>query len=351
MLALPDRLTAAQPRAPARSTASLGSQVDRYLFGLSRKAQFTGAAAIAKHGTTLFSKGYGMADRAHHVANRPDTIYPMAGVSHSFSILAIMQLLQRGRVKPGDAICEYIAGCPAGWRHLTIQSLENGRAGLPDVDWGSATSLTQAFATCKASALGLGPGEQAHFGNCGTYIRAAIILRVTGKPWATFLQENIWHPAGMAHTGRLTDALKPPKRAAAYSGGGPGDDGGYNNNYAAYSTVLDVERYDRALFGGQLLGSAWLRTMMTPQALVEPPDPTDPKTMPAARNLHYGYFWRIGSLFAHRLVFSADHAGSFQVINLHFPDTGVDIVVVSNDDTNQIGRITQEVARLTLHAR
>jgi CubicO group peptidase (beta-lactamase class C family) len=351
MLALPDRLTAAQPRAPARSTASLGSQVDSYLVGLSKKAQFNGAVAIAKHGTDLFSKGYGMADRAHHVANRPATIYPMAGVSYSFSVLAIIQLLQRGRVKLGDAICKYIAGCPASWGHVTIQSLENGRAGLPGVEWGSATSLTQAFATCKATAPGLDPGTQAHFGNCGTYMRAAIIQRVTGKAWAMFLQDNVWHPAGMAHTGRLTDALKPPKRAAAYSGSGSGNDGGYSNTYAAYSTVPDVERYDRALFGGKLLGSTWLRTMMTPQAVVESPDPTDAKTMPAARNLHYGYFWRIGNLFGHRVAFSADDAGSFQVINLHFPDTGVDIVVVSNDDTNQIGRITQEVARLTLHAR
>jgi len=353
VLVIPGRLAAAPQRAPAhlsRRTATVGPQLDRYLAGLSRKAQFSGAVAIAKHGTILFSHGYGMADRAHHVPNRPDTRYLLPGVSHSFSILAIVQLLQRGRVKLGDAICTYIAGCPASWRHVTIQSLETGRAGLPNVDWPSARSFNQAYATCKATPLGLDPGIQAHFGNCGTYMRAAIIQHVTGLPWATYLQANVWRPAGMAHTGRLTTALKPPQRAAAYSGGGPGKNGGYNNHYAAYSTVLDVERYDRALFGGKLLGSTWLRTMLTPQAVVEPPDPSDPKTMPAAKHLEYGYFWKIGSLFGHRVIYTADEGNSFRAINLHLSDDGVDIVVVSNDDMNQIGRVAQEIARLTLHA-
>jgi CubicO group peptidase (beta-lactamase class C family) len=331
-------------------TATLGSQVDGYLAGLAAKADFSGAVVVAKQGSILFSKGYGMADRAHHVANRPDTLYPLAGVSHSFSVVGVVQLLQRGSVKLGGAICTYIAGCPASWRSVTIQSLENGRAGLADVDWGSATSLSQAYATCKATPLGLDPGVEAHFGNCGTYMRAAIIQRVAGESWATFLQANVWHPAGMAHTGRLTDALQPPMRAAAYSGTSAGNDRGYRNYYQAYSTVLDVQRYDQALFSGKLVDARWLQTLIAPQAVVEPPDPTDPKYMPAVTNLHYGYYWRSGILFGRRVVFTADDTGSFKAINLHLPEGSLDVIVVSNDDTNQIGQIAQEVVRLVLTA-
>jgi CubicO group peptidase (beta-lactamase class C family) len=152
------------------------------------------------------------------------------------------------------------------------------------------------------------------------------------------------------NTGQLTAALQPPKRAAAYSGSAPGTDGGYSNYYQAYSTALDVERYDQALFSGKLVDASWLRTMIAPQAVVEPPDPTDPKVMPAATNLHYGYYWRIGTLFGHRVVFTADDTGSFQAINLHLPEGSLDVSVVSNDDTNQVGQITQGVVRLVLTA-
>lgn len=350
MLTIPGRPASAQrPDHLSRLTATVGSQVDKYLAGLTRKSEFSGTVVVTNHGRMLFSKGYGMADRADHVMNRPDTLYPIAGVSHSFAVLGVVQLLQRGRVRLGNSICTYIARCPAIWQHVTIQSLEDARVGLADVDWGSATSLNQALETCETSALGLGPGVQAHFGNCGTYMRAAIIQRVTGKPWATFLRDSIWGPAGMAHTARLTGTLKPPKRAAAYSGSAPGNDSGWANYYQAYSTPLDVERYDQALFGGKLVGSTWLKTMMTPQAAVGPLDPTDPKWMPSAKSLRYGYYWQIGSVFGHRIVFTADDSDSFRAINLHFSDDGVNVIVVSNDDTNQIGRIAQEVARLTLN--
>src|SRR5947209_1519597 len=276
------------PDHPARSAVTVGSQVDRYLTGLSKKAKFSGVVAVSKHGTILVSKGYGMADRAHRAMNRPDTLYPGIGGSMGYSILAVVQLIERGKVKEGNGICTYISGCPAMWQHLTVRSALTGRAGLPDIDWESSTGgVQQAFATCKATSLGLPTGAQAHFANCGTYVLAAIISRMTGKPWATALRDNIWKPAGMSRTGRLTHALKPPRRAAGYSGSGPGTDSGYENYYLAYSNVLDVQRYDQALFGARLVGSRWLQTMMTPQAGIEPPDPTSPMWMPAAKNLHY----------------------------------------------------------------
>jgi CubicO group peptidase (beta-lactamase class C family) len=153
----------------------------------------------------------------------------------------------------------------------------------------------------------------------------------------------------MAHTGRLLDALKPPKRAAAYSGSGPGTDNPWSNYYQAYSTALDVERYDRALFEGKLVSSRWLERMLEPQAVAGPPDPTDRMAIPAAKSLHYAYDgWTTGVLFGQRVVFFAGSLGSFGGVNLHFPDEGVDIFVVSNDDTNQIGRIAQQVVKLTL---
>src|SRR5512136_1265150 len=56
------------------------TQVDEILAGMTSSGNFTGSVMIAQDGKVLLSKGYGFADRALEIPNRPETRFHLASI-------------------------------------------------------------------------------------------------------------------------------------------------------------------------------------------------------------------------------------------------------------------------------
>src|ERR671910_504562 len=70
------------------------------------------AVGVAVRGKPVLMKAYGMADLEHNVANTPDTVFESGSVAKQFTAMAIMLLVQDGRLSLDDQVRKYIPALP-----------------------------------------------------------------------------------------------------------------------------------------------------------------------------------------------------------------------------------------------
>ena len=119
---------------------SLGHKVDRFLTGLAAHNNVSGAAVVERGGKVILSKGYGWADRAHHIKNGPNVKYPTFG-----SLMGIMAALRLERAHKLDlrrSVCAYLDRCPKAWSRMTVQQVVSGTSGLQSASLGSSQGTT-----------------------------------------------------------------------------------------------------------------------------------------------------------------------------------------------------------------
>ena len=118
------------------------------------------------------------------------------------------------------------------------------------------------------------PGAKYSYNNCGYYLLAAILEKTTGKTYAELLQEKILAPAGMTDSGVDSSRAVLPRRAYGYTTDlATGLQTAFHHEVSSafgagdiYSTVEDLYRFDRAIYGDQLLSAETRRLMFTPQS-------------------------------------------------------------------------------------
>jgi CubicO group peptidase (beta-lactamase class C family) len=164
------------------------------------------------------------------------------------------------------------------------------------------------------------PGERFAYSNSGIVTLGAVIEKVTGMPYESYIQENILEPAGMTATGVNYPEEVVPNRASGYTKSVSGKsftgailqvppasaDGGIE------TTVHDLLAFDRALYGESLLTAASKERMFTP-------------------NLeNYGYCWRVTVDNGRRTIGHGGGAPGVSASFMRYPDDDVTIIVLSN---------------------
>ena len=189
------------------------------LFKLDNLAGSPGcAAAVIKDGSVVFKKGYGMANLEYDIPITPSTIFDIASVSKQFTGLAISMLSQQGKIALNDDARKYLPDLPNFGKVITIRHLLHHTSGLRD--WPE----TLAYAGWRENdpilfedimrmlrnqkELDFLPGERYTYSNTGYNVLAAIVEKVSGKPFAQWTQENIFVPLQMNSSYFLDDPNK-----------------------------------------------------------------------------------------------------------------------------------------------
>jgi YVTN family beta-propeller protein len=328
-------------QAASHSDVSVAASLDAYITGLSGPSTFSGTVLVARHGTILLSKGYGMADRAHKVPNSPNTPYQVNGVSTSLAFLGALLLEQQGKLVDAAQICRYLTGCPASWKPTTVHMVLNGTSGLPGFDSGTpGRTFSQSLRLLQDSPLAGKPGSQIGYVDNGESLVLPLITeKISGVSWGAFLQHYVFGPAGMTHSGQLTPASAPPGLAQSYSGSTVASDpaavSSTSSYFVAYASAPAVYAYDNALFGGKLVDTATMQRLFTPR--IPAPAPTA-----AFGKARYGFWWRTGQVAGHQAVYTVRETTA----NLRFVQDGVTIVVIGNDVDNVVGDVAAHLAAL-----
>src|SRR5256885_552576 len=220
-------------------------------------------------------------------------------------------------------------------------------------DWSSdvcSSDLTEEELVRKIAGLPLDfqPGENWSYSNSGYLLLGVLIRDVTGEFYGDFLQQRIFRPLQMTSTRIISEADIVPNRSAGYRL----VNGELKNQEwvapslnttadgALYTNVLDLAKWDAALYTEKLLKTSSFGQMWAPVRL------NSGKTYP------YGFGWSIAEVNGHRLL---EHGGSWQGFTMHilrYVDDRLTVVVMTNLDSGHAdpSKIAQGVAAIYVPA-
>jgi len=319
---------------PRLSASALAQAVDQRLTRQTQDGLFSGAVLIAKNGQVLFQRAYGLADRESGKPNDLNTQFRFGSMGKMFTMVAIMQLVQDGKIDPAAPIGRYLADYPNQdvATKVTVANLLTHTGGTgdifgPDFDAHKASlrDLKDYVDLYGKRPLDFAPGSRVAYSNYGFILLGRIVEAVSGLSYDAYLQRNIFDPAGMASTGNLPESTVLPHRAAGYMGP-PGqlkraDDTLPVRGTSAgggYSTVGDFNRFAEALAAHKLLRAETLRQLM--DGGVKAAD---------GQFIRYDFGGTIGTdrFFGH-----GGGAPGMNGMLQHFIDSGYTVVVLANRD-------------------
>ena len=340
--------------------AALGQSVDNhfgavetYVKGEMDRQHIPGLALlVARDGKTVRAQGFGFANLEHRVTVKPETIFQSGSVGKQFTATAVMMLVEEGKIGLDDSITKYFPEAPATWEPVTVRHLLSHTGGFTDYpkDFDFRKDYTEAelFKVVAAIPLAFPPGTKWKYSNLGYLTLGILIHRVTGKFYGDMLEERIFQPLGMQTTRIMSEADIIPNRAAGYrlvKGQVKNQEWvsptlNTTADGSLYSSILDLAKWDAALYTEKLLKRSSLEQMWTPVKL------NDGKP----NRGHYGFGWEITNSHGHRLI---AHQGSWQGFETQisrYVDDKLTVVVLSNLAGAEPGKIAEGVADIYLSA-
>jgi CubicO group peptidase (beta-lactamase class C family) len=330
----------------ARSVATALDTVDLFVAAEMSRQHIPGLSlAVVRAGKVIKAQGYGTADLEHEIPVTPQTVFKIGSVSKQFLATGIMLLVQDGRLSVEDPIVTHFAGAPESWGGITLRHFLTHTSGVlregPAFDPLKVQPDSVVIRSAFARPLEFATGSKYQYCNVCYFTLADIIARVSGKPWDGFLAERVFHPMGMTATRTTTTTELVPHRARGYTW----RDTGYVNapeflalrpSGAFLSTVLDLAKWDAALYEDRVLTKGSRTAMWTPVRLTD------------GGASGYGFGWQLDSLDGHWRVHHGGSLPGFRAEMARFPNDSLTVIVLTNGDGASPGVITRDVARIYL---
>lgn len=340
LLVLVSAVCQAQTRHSAEIDRLIRAHVEKFgVVGLS--------VAVAKDGQIVEQKAYGFADLEHQVPVKPETKFRLASISKPVTAVAVMKLVEQGKVKLEEDARTYAPKFPQKEHPFTVRQLLCHQSGIRHYR-GEAESK-EAFLTVEAGLrrfaddpLLYKPGERYLYSTYAYTVLGLVIEGASGKEYRAFLEEEVFRPAGMANTLAEENRLIIPNRARGYRRGADGkpvNSEFMDNSYkwaggGLVSTASDMARFGSAILQGKLLKPETVSLMWTPQI------PSDN----SQRNYCLG--WTKGTIEGQTVY---QHGGSqtgARSMMIVIPDKGVSLCVLTNYENNSPGELAVAIASL-----
>lgn len=229
-------------------------------------AGFTDVDGLVWQGTT------GVVD-AGGAAPGPDTIYGIGSTSKMFATVAVMQLVDQGRVDLDLPVARYLPAFTMQspqYRQITVRMLLDHSAGFPGSAYANAFTTVpytnyarDVMANLARSSLKHTPGAMSVYCNDCFTVAGEVVAAVSGMPFTTYVDMEILAPLGMTESEYITGALPPAGTAARVVRDGKDAPFEITNVYASgglMSTPTDMAAFARMLMnGGAVAGDKLLK--------------------------------------------------------------------------------------------
>lgn len=246
-------------------------QLDTFFEKKFNATTFNGTVLFAERGRIIFEKSYGFSDWKKKDSLNIESTFNLASASKPFTAIALLQLVEQGKINLTDAVEKYIPSFP--YIGIDIHQLLTHRSGLskydhfcdqPDSIWPDKhksihnKDVIDIMAAIIPQVAYL-PNTHHYYSNTNYMLLAQIIENVSGITFKEYIQNNIFTPCEMNNTVLYTrdnsdELINPAKGYTGshtecidiYLNGAVGDKG-------IYSDVHDMLKFDEALYNGTLL--------------------------------------------------------------------------------------------------
>ncbi|PYQ38514.1 MAG: serine hydrolase, partial [Acidobacteria bacterium] len=294
--------------------------------------------------------GFGVANIELQVPVKPETIFQSGSVGKQFTATAVMMLVEAGKIGLNDPLTKYFPEAPPSWKDVTVRELLSHTGGFGDYpkdfnfrkDW----TEPQLLKLVESIPLAYPPGTKWEYSNLGYLTLGILIHRVSGEFYGDFLRQRIFQPLGMQATRIISEADIVPNRAAGYRL----VKGELKNQEwvapamnttadgSLYFSIVDLSKWDAALYDGKLLKPSSFDLMWTPVKLKDG----------QPNKAGYGFGWFIEGRNGHRCI---HHDGSWQGFETaidRYVDDHLSVVALTNLAGAKPGEITKHVAEMYL---
>ena len=335
----------------ATAQQSTSDAVAQYVTAEMQRQHIPGVALlVSRDGKPIRAQGFGLSNVELQVPVKPETIFQSGSMGKQFTATGIMLLVEEGKINLDDSITKYFKDAPAAWKPVTVRHLLSHTGGFTDYpkdfDFRKDYTEDQILKIIEGIPLAFAPGSKWSYSNLGYATLGILIHRVSGKFYGDFLQERIFRPLGMSTTRIISEADIVPNRAAGYRL----VKGELKNQEwvaptlnttadgSLYFSILDLAKWDAALYTEKILKRSSLDDMWTPVKLNNGKSNSD----------HYGFGWFIEEKKGHCVI---GHSGAWQGFKTHisrYVDDKLTVVVLANLSEADPGKIAEHVAEMYL---
>ena len=353
LLFLPFYLSAQQPGEKVVGETSV--KIDQYLTQLAKERNYSGGLLILKNGETIFSKGYGWANREEKIPFTSATLGSMGSITKAFTAAGILKLYQNKKLKLTDPLKKFFPTVLADKQNITIHQLLTHSGGFVEFlagDQGDFEKIeTEEYLKRTFSQpLAFTPGTKAVYTNVGMSLLGIIIEKVSGLDYESFLRLELFLPNKIQSIGYQFPTTAGLFIAHGYqsgkdwgthplryekAGGGP-----YWNlkaNGGLEASLDDMARWANAITNKKLLADSLLTKMFNPQILEEGYD----------GNSSFGYGCNISkSRRGTKMIDNGGSNGIYHARMIRLPEEGLIFYMITNENAINTNQVLPNVTQL-----
>ncbi|MDX6679883.1 MAG: hypothetical protein QOE31_3935 [Solirubrobacteraceae bacterium] len=199
-----------KPALAAGPTAATLERMDRSIVARMPANGVPGfAVAVVAGGRVVHARAFGVADDSGRRVT-PDTPFLLASSTKSLTALAVMQLVDAGKVNLDAPIRRYVpefslAGDAA--ERITVRQVLQHTSGLPSNAAGgpilklaAAGTAQQALGELRGKSAASAPGDKMAYVNANYVLAGLLVEHVSGERYGSYITRHIFAPLGMTHS-------------------------------------------------------------------------------------------------------------------------------------------------------
>jgi len=347
---------------------------------------------VIRDGNPIFAKGFGLADLEKKIPCTTNTNFRLASITKQFTAMAVLILVERGKLSLDERLADFFPEFPSYGKQITVRQLLTHTSGLLDYEDLISPGTTipvldkdvlRILMDSTGDSTGVGihrvawtenaaenearlkleleeragrppeiqrrtryftPGSQFRYSNSGFALLALIVEVRSGETFAHFLKENIFEPLKMSNTLAYERGFSVvPNRSFGHSC----KDGKFERTDQSltssvlgdggiYSSVVDLAKWDAALYGRKLVSEPMLRVAFSPATATDKPGRS------------YGFGWFIGE---YRGLKEISHSGDtigFRTRIARFPEKRFTVIILANRADAKLDELPHKIADLVL---
>ena len=241
------------------------------------------SAGLSEKNKIVWTDYVGSIDLENNVPAEKNSLYRVASISKSITAVAVMQLVEQGKIKLDSDARNYLPYLPAKKWRFTVRQLLNHTSGIRNYKSEEEFNSKINFKSVRDAMMYIGmdsleyqPGTKYVYSTLAYNLLAGIIEQVSGLSYESYLQKNIFEPLKMASTKLDFYDKIIPNRAKGYQKNSLRQ---FENAPIAdltikfpgggiLSTVEDLLKFSNGLLQNKLIKKQTLDTMLTETVLL-----------------------------------------------------------------------------------
>ncbi|MFI1712218.1 serine hydrolase domain-containing protein [Streptomyces litmocidini] len=320
----------------------LTARLDRAVEDVRKQAGIPGVAVgLWMPGRGSYVHATGVADKVTGEPMTTDGFVRIGSETKTFTVTALLKLVDDHRIRLDDPVSRYIHGVPNGHR-ITLRHLAEMRSGLfpytsdPDFIHDLLSDPQRSFTPEEALAYGFrhkntfAPGAKFEYSNSNLVLLGLVVEKVSGRPLTAFLRERVLRPARLRHTFLPDGPEFPEPHPRGYTNqtlsGAVVDSTDWNPSWAwaagaMISDMHDLRRWAKILATGELLSPGTQAQRL--------------RTLPTG---HPGLGYGLGIFDANGWIGHNGSIPGYETVTVYLPERDATLVIMINTDSLSQGQ-------------